>query len=77
MEELLDEKIHKYNKFNENHPMQGISWNDKQNKYILQYENISTSSVNLNNLCDKIFFNYDGFLNDFQKFSQQKIYVKK
>ena len=59
IEELLDEKIHKYNKFNENHPMQGISWNKSINKYHMKINNFESYAVNLNTACDKIIKNFD------------------
>ncbi len=40
VEELLDEKIHKYNKFNENHPMEYISYDKSINRYDVNIENI-------------------------------------
>src|ERR1700733_913513 len=33
VEKLLDGKIHKYNKYNKNHPMEGISFDKSKNKY--------------------------------------------
>src|SRR3984885_5758719 len=41
VEKLLDGKIHKYNKYNKNHPMEGISFNKAKNKYTIIYKNIN------------------------------------
>src|SRR3984885_7864731 len=48
VEKLLDGKIHKYNKYNKNHPMKGISFNRSKNK------NINTTSKDLEIACQKI-----------------------
>ena len=40
VEKLLDSKVNVYNKFNENHPMQGITWDASLNKYKIQYSGL-------------------------------------
>ena len=47
IEEKLDNKITKYNKYTKNNPMKGISYNKKQNKYNVRYKDIHTSTTNL------------------------------
>src|ERR1700733_8399951 len=54
VEKLLDGKIHKYNKYNKNHPMEGISFNKAKNKYTIIYKNINTTSKDLEIACQKI-----------------------
>jgi len=50
----LDDKIPKYKKFNENHPMAGITYDKTVNKYKIQYDNIKTNAKNLSTACEKI-----------------------
>src|SRR3984885_1086047 len=59
VEKLLDDKIHKYNKYDKNHPMEGISFNKVNNKYRIQYKNIQTETKNLETACQKVMNNFD------------------
>lgn len=47
VEELLDGKIHKYNKFNENHPMEGVSWNKSKELWRFNNEKYDKTSKKL------------------------------
>ena len=61
IEQKLDEKVHKYNKFSETHPMEGISYDENRNKYRVRYEDINSYVKNiedgykkiLDSFCDK------------------------
>lgn len=40
VEKILDGKILSYNKFNENHPMNGVSYDKSKNLYIVNHDNV-------------------------------------
>ena len=54
VEKLLDYKIDAYNKFNQMHPMHGVTWNESKNKYQIKYDGIDTYSKDLDTACKKI-----------------------
>jgi very-short-patch-repair endonuclease len=59
VEKKLDIEIPKYNKYNENNPMKGISWNKSKNSYHVTINNIDTYCKHLDKACEKIIFNYN------------------
>ncbi len=59
IENKLDAKVPNYNKFDENHPMKGVTWSKSKNKYQIKYDKIDTVSKNLDTACQKIISNYD------------------
>ena len=54
IEKILDGKIPKYNKYNENHPMEGVTFDTTKNKYQVKYKNINTYVTKLEDACKKI-----------------------
>ena len=54
VEEILDKKIPCYMKYNDQNPMKGISWHGSKKIYQVRFEDIHTSSANLDTACDKI-----------------------
>ena len=59
IEQKLDEKVHKYNKYSETHPMEGITWNTSKNKYTIIYDTINTTAGKLSTAVDKILTYFD------------------
>ena len=59
IEQKLDEKVPKYNKYSETHPMEGISYNEKQNKYCVRYGDINTCVKTITKGCKKILDSFD------------------
>lgn len=54
VEKIIDAKIPCYNKFDENHPMKGVTWDKSSKRYKIQFGNISTNIKNLSDACNKI-----------------------
>jgi len=54
VEKMLDSKVDSYNKFNDKHPMKGITFDESNNKYQIKYDNIHTYSKDLGIACNKI-----------------------
>lgn len=54
IENKLDSKIPKYNKYDKNHPMQGVTFNEKNNNFRLQYKNYDSNATNFTTACEKI-----------------------
>ena len=59
IEQKLDQKIPRYNKFDMYHPMLGITYIESKKKYQVKYGDINTYAKNLTTACDKIFENFD------------------
>lgn len=59
IESKLDNKVTKYNKFNEKHPMEGVSFKNSKEKYHIRYNDIDTYSKDLETACNKIIENFD------------------
>ena len=57
IEAILDNKIPEYNKFNETHPMKGITWEKTSNRYKIQHNNLKSHAKNLYAACNKIIEN--------------------
>jgi len=72
-EKLLDDKAEKYKKYNEKHPMKGITFDKSKNKYQVKYEKINTYYKKLNEASNKIIENFNVKNKDFLL----KKYVKK
>lgn len=56
---MLDDKVSKYNKFNEKHPMKGVSYDECNNKYKIQLDEKSQTIKNLHDAIKKIKQNLD------------------
>ena len=54
IEQTLDMKVPKYNKYNDKHPMEGITFNETKNKYQIKYDDIDTYKKNIEDACDMI-----------------------
>jgi hypothetical protein len=54
IENHLDSEVDKYNRFNKNHPMTGISWIENRNKWRLQYFKLDKYDDNLDFLVNKM-----------------------
>src|ERR1700733_1715102 len=54
VEKLLDGKIHKYNKYDNNHPMEGVTYDANIKKYKLRFNNITTNSKTKDDILSKI-----------------------
>jgi hypothetical protein len=50
VEELLDKKISDYNKYDKNHPMMGVTWDDKRKLWRLHTKDVNTYHKNFNNV---------------------------
>jgi len=53
IENLLDTKILSYNKFDETHPMKGITFNESAQTYKIRYDEIQTNTKNRAIACNK------------------------
>lgn len=51
---VLDKKVPKYNKYDEKHPMIGITFNDNKQKYQIKYDDIDTYTKKLETAVTKI-----------------------
>ncbi|BCS83784.1 hypothetical protein QLL95_gp0339 [Cotonvirus japonicus] len=58
IEKQLDKKIPKYNGFNENHPMNGVTFDKSKNKYQVKFKNINTYGSDLEIISKKILESY-------------------
>ena len=54
VEKLLDDKIHKYNKYDKNHPMEGVTYNVTNKKYKMRFNNINITCKKIDNVIDKM-----------------------
>ncbi len=54
IENMLDDKVSKYNKFNEKHPMKGVSYDECNNKYKIQLDEKSQTIKNLHDAIKKM-----------------------
>jgi len=64
VEKLLDDKIPKYNKFTENHPMEGVTFDKNIKKYKVQHKTINTNTKTINMACEKIKNFYEDKISD-------------
>jgi hypothetical protein len=54
IEQLIDDKIHKYNKYTEENPMHGVSWNKSKETYTVKYDDIDTTCKDITKACNKV-----------------------
>ena len=54
IEELLDNKIQKYNRYSTKHPMKGVTYDNTKKIYKIKIYDIDTQSKHLEKACDKV-----------------------
>lgn len=53
-EKLLDSKVPKYNKYDETHPMNGVTWSEPRQKYRVTYKNMNEYTKDLDDARNKV-----------------------
>ena len=58
VEKILDDKVKSYNKYNENHPMFGVTWNNAKKCYTVRHNEINTNTKKIDIACKKIMIDF-------------------